>query len=260
MHFTRSPDGRLFHYTGSGKVEMGPCLSEIATGSRWAEAENDKFPSRQQWSDGFEQMLVWFSRKFPAEYHGRVISRLRSTPRARDETFAEIIAAYFVESAYGYTVTAWEPEFAEGKTADFSLLVPGETPLPELLVEVKAPSWTRERVEETNARIEHLRAQRLSVIEEESASQLNARLEKEKDFLKRVNFERKYGDDLKSKSFDFRDDLERAIVKTCFADDAGTARLPSDRATLLIMVDDLAAEEPDGARVAWLKAPPRSLD
>lgn len=33
--------------------------------------------------------------------------------------------------------------------------------------------------------------------------------------------------------------MERALLKTCFADDAGTARLPSDRPTLLIMVDDL---------------------
>lgn len=42
--------------------------------------------------------------------------------------------------------------------------------------------------------------------------------------------------------------LERALIKTCFADDAGTLRLPSDRPTLLIIVDDLqlGMQEPGG--------------
>ncbi len=227
---------------------MGPYLTEIATGSRWAEDENDKFPSDQQCSDVFEQMMSWFSGKFPAKCHGRVVTRLRSTRRTRDETFAEIIAAYFIENACGYPVVDWEPEFAQGKTADFTMVVPLRTSSPEILVEVKAPSWTRERVEATRERIENLEVQRLSVIGQESASQLNARLTKEKDSLKRVNSERKYGDDLKAKSFDFRDDLGRALVKTCFADDAKIARLPSDRPTLLIIVDDLelGMQEPGG--------------
>jgi hypothetical protein len=196
MHFTLSPDGRLFHVTGFGKVWTGPYLTEIATGSRWAEDENDKFPSDQQWSDVFEQMISWFAGKFPTKYHGRVVTRLRSTRRTRDETFAEIIAAYFIENVCGYPVMDWEPEFAQGKFADFTMVVPLRTSSPEILVEVKAPSWTGERVEATWERIENLEAQRLSVIEQESASQLNARLAREKDSLKRVNSQRKYGDDL----------------------------------------------------------------
>ena len=46
----------------------------------------------------------------------------------------------------------------------------------------------------------------------------------------------------------FRDDLERALIKTCFADIAGTLRLPSDRPTLLVIVDDLelGMQEPGG--------------
>jgi hypothetical protein len=53
---------------------------------------------------------------------------------------------------------------------------------------------------------------------------------------------------LKAKSFDFRDDLERAPIKTCFADNAGTPRLPSDRPTLLVIVGDLelGMQEPGG--------------
>ena len=88
-------------------------------------------------------------------------------------------------------------------------------------------------------RIESLEVQRLSAAGKESKSELDARLAKEKDSLRRINSERKYGDELKAKSFDFRDDVERALLKTCFADDADTPRLPSDRPTLLIIVDDL---------------------
>lgn len=42
--------------------------------------------------------------------------------------------------------------------------------------------------------------------------------------------------------------MERALIKTCLADDAGTSRLPSDRPTLLIVVDDLelGMQEPGG--------------
>ncbi len=250
MRFNPSPDGCgwLFHTTGFGKVWIGPHLAEIATGSRWAEDENDQFPSDQQWSDAFEQMITWFAGKFRTKYHGRVITRLRGTRRSRDETFAEIIAAYFIEQACGYSVIDWEPEFAQGNTADFTIAAPFRTLSPEILVEVKAPSWTRERVGEIQERIETLEARRLSAASLESAAELDACLAKERDSLRRINSERKYGGDLKAKSFDFRDDLERALIKTCFADDAGTARLPSDRPTLLIMVDDLqlGMQEPGG--------------
>src|SRR5260370_35865083 len=101
MHFMPSADGRgcLFHTTGFGKVSIGPRLTEIATGSRWAEDENDQFPSDQQWSDVFEQMITWFAGKFSTQYHGRVATRLRGTRRSRHATFAEIIAAYSIDPA-----------------------------------------------------------------------------------------------------------------------------------------------------------------
>jgi hypothetical protein len=116
------------------------------------------------------------------------------------------------------------------------------------LIEVKAPSWTRERVGEIRERIESLEVRRNSTTGAESAAELDACMAKEKDSLRRINSERKYGDDLKAKSFDFRDDVERALIKTCLADDAGTPRLPSDRPTLLIVLDDLelGMQEPGG--------------
>jgi hypothetical protein len=237
MRFSPSVDGRgcMFQTTGLGKVWIGPHLTEIATGSRWAEDENDQFPSDQQWSDAFEQMITWFAGKFSTEYQSRVITRLHGTRRSRDETFAEIIAAYFIEQACGYSVIDWEPEFAQGNTADFTIVAPHGTSSAEILVEVKAPSWTRERVEEIQERIESLETRRLITAGQESAAELDACLATEKESLRRINSERKYGDDLKAKSFDFRDDCERAIIKTCFADDAGTPRLPSDRPTLLVI-------------------------
>jgi hypothetical protein len=126
MNFTASSDGTLFRVTRAGKVTLGPCLTETAIGSRWVKDPNDDFPTDQRWSDAFEQMLCWFSERFPAQYQDRVLSRLRGKRRTRDETFAELIAAYYIETVCGYRVTDWEPEFAR-KTADFSILVPNST-------------------------------------------------------------------------------------------------------------------------------------
>jgi hypothetical protein len=103
-------------------------------------------------------MITWFAGRFSTKYQSRVITRLRGTRRSRDETFAEIIAVYFIEQACGYAVIDWEPEFAQGNTADFTIVAPPGTPSPEILVEVKAPSWTRELVEEIQERIESLEA------------------------------------------------------------------------------------------------------
>ncbi len=186
--------------------------------------------------------MSWFSGTFPTQYQQRVINRLRGTRRARDETFAEIIAAYFIERACGYSVTDWEPEFGQSNTADFTIVVPLRTCSPEILVEVKAPSWTGERSQEIQERIKSLKARRLSAGDRESQAELDACLINERHSLRRINSQRKYGDDPKSKSFDFRDDVERALVKTCFADDAETPRLPSERPTLLVVVDDLELE------------------
>jgi hypothetical protein len=138
MHFTRSSDGRLYHITALGKVSLGPHISEIAHGSRWADDERDKFPSDQEWFDSFERMIAWFAAKFTEKYYGRVITRLRSTQRTRDETFAEITAAYFIEKVCAYPVIDWEPEFARNKTADFAVRISSRSSLQDILVEVKA--------------------------------------------------------------------------------------------------------------------------
>jgi hypothetical protein len=60
MRFSASSEGHgyVFHTTGFGKVWIDPQLTEIARGSRWAEDESDQFPSDQQWSNAFEQMIT----------------------------------------------------------------------------------------------------------------------------------------------------------------------------------------------------------
>jgi hypothetical protein len=247
MNFTPSSDGTLFRVTSAGKVTLGPRLTETVIDSRWAEEPNEDFPTDQRWSDAFEQMLCWLSERFPTQYHDRVLSRLHGKRRTRDETFAEIITAYYIETVCGYRVTDWEPEFA-GKTADFSILVPAATFSSEILVEVKAPSWTNERVGEIEERIKSLQAQLIEAQSQGSISELNARLVKERDSLNAVNSERKYGNDLKAKSSDSRDDVCRALNKTCFKSDGETTRLPDDRPSLLVIVDDLelSMHEPGG--------------
>jgi hypothetical protein len=247
MNFTVHSDGTLFRVTSAGKVTLGPRLTETALGSRWADDPKDDAPTDQRWSDAYEQMLCWLSERFPAQYYDRVLSRLRGKPRTRDETFAEIIAAYYIETVCGYRVTEWEPEFAR-KTADFSIVVPHSTLSSEILVEVKAPSWTSERVAEIEERIKCLQAQLLEAQSQGIISELHARLVKERDSLSGVNSERKYGTNLKAKSSDSRDDVCRALTKACFENDGETKRLPDDRPTLLVIVDDLelSMHEPGG--------------
>jgi hypothetical protein len=96
--------------------------------------------------------------------------------------------------------------------------------------------------------VSRLEARRFSAAGQESAAELDACLAKEKDSVRRVNSQRKYGDDLKAKSSDPRDDVQHALEKTCFVRDGETSRLPSDRPTLLVIVDDLelGMNEPGG--------------
>ena len=211
MHFSSSQDGCLFRAGEYGEnIRLGQLLTEIATGSQWANDKNDQFPSDQQWSNQFELMLAWFSGKFTNKYNGQVIRRLSGARRPRDETFAEIIAAYFFEKACGYPVTDWETEFGQGRTADFTTIIPLGTVSTELLVEVKAPSWTGERVGEFRRRIENLEAQRLSAAGTDSASEIDAELERQRASLRRINSEPKYRDDDRTGgAFDFRENLEQ---------------------------------------------------
>jgi hypothetical protein len=233
MKFTATSDGKLFHHTSAGNVTLGEYVTEIANASQWAEDQSDDFPTDQRWSDAFEAMLRWLSSKFPVQYKDRILTRLRDKRRTRDEAFAEIIAAYYIETVCGYPVIDWEPELAQ-MSFDFSILIPRETGRVEVFVEVKAPSWTGERLAEIKERIA-----RTKVTMQPADPELMASLEKEKHALNQVNSQRKYSGDLRTKSSDPRDDIGRALNKTCFRSDGETDRLPINRPTLLVIVDDL---------------------
>jgi hypothetical protein len=242
MKFSRSSNGVLFHFTSAGKITLGPCLAEIATDSGWADDPNDDFPTDQRWSDAFETMLRWLSNRFPMQYQRRILSRLRDKRRTRYEAFAEIIAAYYIEKVCGYRVNDWEPELSQ-KSFDFSILLPDTSRPVEVFVEVKAPSWTGERAAEIKERITRMQAAGLP-----SSPELQASLEKERNALNRINSQRKYSGDLRAKSNDPRDDIWRALNKTCFESDGETHRLPIDHPTLLVIADDLelCMHEPGG--------------
>jgi hypothetical protein len=242
MKFAVSADGVLFHCTSAGRVTLGPRLAEIANASRWARDPNDDFPTDQRWSDAFETMLQRLSNRFPGQYKERILSRLRDKRRTRDEAFAEIIAAYYIEIVCGYPVKDWEPELA-AMSFDFSILIPYQNGPIEVFAEVKAPSWTGERVAEIKERIAQTRA-----IMQPKNAKATASLEKEREAVKQVNSQRKYSGELTAKSDDPRDSVWRALNKTCFESDGETHRLPVDHPTLLVIVDDLelSMHEPGG--------------
>ena len=187
-------------------------------------------------------MLQWLSKRFPVQYKDRIPSRLRDNRRTRDEAFAEIIAVYYVETVCGYPVKDWEPAL-EKKSFDCSILIPDKAGPIEVFTEVKAPSWTGERVAEIKERIARTRA----AMQPESP-ELTASMEKEREALSQVNSQRKYSGELRAKSSDPRDDVWRALNKTCFESDGETHRLPVDRPNLLVIVDDLelSMHEPGG--------------
>jgi hypothetical protein len=177
-------------------------------------------------------MLQWLSNRFPVQYKERFLSRLRDKRRTREEAFAEIIAGY-TETVCAYPVKDWEPEL-ETMSFDFSIVIPDKTGPVEVFVELKAPSWTGERVAEIKERIAQLEATMQPGNPEPVAS-----LEKEQNALKQINLQPKYSDELKVESSDPRDDVCRAMNKTCFESDGETHRLPGNRPTLLVIVDDL---------------------
>jgi hypothetical protein len=134
MKFIVSLDGTHFHVTSAGKVSLGAYLSEIASGSRWAHDANDQFPSGSEMVGPLSNKCSAGSATgFQCIITGLCSVDCATTGRSRDERSAEIIAAYYIETACRYPLTEWEPDFA-GKTADFSILVSDSTLSTEILV------------------------------------------------------------------------------------------------------------------------------
>ena len=73
---------------------------------------------------------------------GRFHHRLRtSTKEQRDETFAEIGCAYFLEKNSCFPIIGWEPPGIAGKKGEFLVVLPDGR---QMFVEVKSPGWEAE--------------------------------------------------------------------------------------------------------------------
>jgi len=105
-----------------------PLLNKIATGSRWI--GKDRFPSNQMSRDRVVEWLEYINSKGQFD---RFLPRLKDVPAKREETFAEIKAAYFIEKSAGYPITLWEPPGNNGNLGEFSFMFEGM----EIFCEVK---------------------------------------------------------------------------------------------------------------------------
>lgn len=114
-----------------------PLLSKMAQASRWL--GRDQFPSEIR-AHEVEKWLEYIKGKNQLE---RFLPRLKDAPDKRDETLAEIYAAYFIEKCAGYPITTWEPSGNNGKLGEFSFTFEGN----EIFCEVKSPGWEREIVD-----------------------------------------------------------------------------------------------------------------
>lgn len=113
-----------------------PLLHCVVQGARWA--GEDQFPGSVG-PDLYEEWLQFIACKGEL---GRFHHRLHtSTKEQRDETFAEIGCAYFLEKKLGFPIIGWEPPGVDGKKGEFHVVLPDSR---QMFVEVKSPGWEAE--------------------------------------------------------------------------------------------------------------------
>ncbi len=115
-----------------------PLLYRISRRALWI--GQDDYPAFIEWADEHEKWLQFLSER--GEFD-RFRPRLESSAAKRDETFAEIGAAYFLEKRCGLALTAWEPPGVGRTTGEFLV---GVRPGQQIFVEVKSPGWEAEIV------------------------------------------------------------------------------------------------------------------
>ena len=115
-----------------------PLLHEVTQGAQWVGA--DEFPSSTVWAEEHEKWLRFIRDAGALDHY---LPRLRRPKERRDETFAEIAAAYFLVTRCGMTVIEWEPKGANGRVGDFLL----DGPSGRVFIEVKSPGWEAEIVQ-----------------------------------------------------------------------------------------------------------------
>lgn len=100
----------------------------------------DAFPSTPEWKAEVEKYLLFLEQHRQLD---RFLPRLNDERQKRDETLAEIQAAYFIEALSGYPIILWEPD-VEPFALEFEFGRKGQS----ILCEVKSPGWEREVFEE----------------------------------------------------------------------------------------------------------------
>lgn len=116
-------------------------LDLISKDARWK--GKDDFPSNPEWKLEIEKWLEFLEQKNQFKrFRNRLI---RSDPRKRDETLAEISAAFYIDSHFNCPIVDWEPMGSGGLTLEFTFK--GNK---DILVfcEVKSPGWEKEVIEE----------------------------------------------------------------------------------------------------------------
>jgi hypothetical protein len=114
-------------------VTHRPLLALMTKGARWVSP--DHFPGSSLLADACEEWLRFIERNGPLDHY---LPRLRDRAAQRDETLAEIQAAYFLDRQR-HPVVSWVPPKGAKGVCEFCVAVPG--PVPTMAVEVKAPGW-----------------------------------------------------------------------------------------------------------------------
>lgn len=111
-------------------------IDEIKQGARWE--GRDAFPSSELWR---LEVNKWGGFIKESGQFARFLPRLKDTPKKRDETLAEISAAYFVSKIRSFPILKWEPEGENNQKGEFTFRAPDGT---TVFCEVKSPGWEAE--------------------------------------------------------------------------------------------------------------------
>ena len=118
-----------------GKTLGRRLFDEVFDGARWH--GDDAFPSTTEFRDEVESWLAFAKDAGQLE---RLTPRLRASRQQRDETLAEICAAYVMNRLLRFPIVGWEIKTANNRDVEFLVRV-GTV---DLYCEVKSPGWEGE--------------------------------------------------------------------------------------------------------------------
>ena len=117
--------------------KMNPTLFDAIFNNSKRNGKDD-FPTSNMWKSEINKWLLFIQSKNQLDrYRPRLINV--SKPK-RDESLAEICAAYTIEKNLGYPIISWEEKTVNGKDVDFIILDNTK----KIYCEVKSPGWESE--------------------------------------------------------------------------------------------------------------------